>query len=225
LPQSASVATRVDRFLPQGDRILVNEQALGRAADAGAPGLGVQHHLERFVAVGRLVDIDMHDAFEMGEDRHPRLALHKTHQPLAAARYDHVDILRHGQQFAYCRPVAGGNQLDRIRGQVCRPQPFDQAGMDRRRGVEAFRTAAQDHRIASLEAERARIRRDVGTAFVDHPDHAERRAHPFDVQPRGPVPFRHDLAHRVGKFRHRPKPVHHAQDAALVQHQPVEHRR
>ena len=38
---------------------------------------------------------------------------------------------------------------------ACR-RPCDQTGMDRGRGMEAFRPAAQDHRIARLQAQRAR---------------------------------------------------------------------
>ena len=54
----------------------------------------------------------MHDAFEMGKDRHARLALHQPHKPLATARHDHVDEICHGQHLAHRRPVAGGDKLD-----------------------------------------------------------------------------------------------------------------
>ena len=69
----------------------IDQQRLGRAADAGAPHLGVEHdglgHVER----GGLVDIDMADAFEMREHRHARFGLHARDQALAAARHDDVD--------------------------------------------------------------------------------------------------------------------------------------
>ena len=42
-------------------------------------------------SVGRLVDIDVADAFEMREHRHARLRLHAGDETLAAARHDHVD--------------------------------------------------------------------------------------------------------------------------------------
>ena len=45
-------------------------------------------HVER----GRLVDIDMADAFQMREHRHPRFRLHARDQAFAAARHDDVDI-------------------------------------------------------------------------------------------------------------------------------------
>ena len=48
----------------------------------------------RLGEVGGPVDVDVHDALEMREDRHPRLGLHPADQPLAAARHDHVDEAR-----------------------------------------------------------------------------------------------------------------------------------
>ena len=45
----------------------------------------------RLVEIGGAIDIDMHDAFEMGEHRHARLALHALDQALAAARHDDVE--------------------------------------------------------------------------------------------------------------------------------------
>jgi len=126
----------------------VDQQAFGRAADARAPGLGVHHHAQRFFGVGSGIDIDVHDPLEMSKDRHPRLGLHEPHEPLAAARHDHVDGVGHGQHLAHCGAVARGHQLNRIFGQAGGAQPLDQAGMDRGRGMIAFRATAQDHRVA-----------------------------------------------------------------------------
>ena len=66
----------------------VDQQAFRRAADAGAAGLGVQDHPPRLREVGGPVDVDVHDALEMGEDRDPRLGLHPADEALAAARHD-----------------------------------------------------------------------------------------------------------------------------------------
>jgi hypothetical protein len=51
----------------------VDQQRLGRAADAGAAHLGVDDDLHGHVEIGGSVDIDVADAFEMREDRHARL--------------------------------------------------------------------------------------------------------------------------------------------------------
>ena len=203
----------------------VDEQTFRRATDAGAPGLGVYNHAPRLLQVSIAIGIDMADAFQMGKNRHPRLALHQPDQALAAARHDHVDVLDRAQHGTDHLAVAGRHQLNCGCGKVGPLQSLDHAGMDRGRGMKAFRPAAQDHRIAGLQTQRPGVGGDVGTAFIDHPDHPQRRAHPADVQPAGHVPFGHNLAHRVLLRRDRPQPVNNAAHPALVQPQPVHHRR
>ena len=134
-------------------------------------------------------------------------------------------MVGHGQHLAHRRPVAGRHQLDRVLGKSGGTEPLDQAGMDRGRGMKAFRPAAQDHRIARFQAQRAGIGCDVGAAFIDHPHHAQGRAHPPDMQAARHVPFGDHLAHRIGLAGHRAQPVHDALDPPLIQHQPVHHRR
>src|SRR3546814_7462579 len=43
------------------------------------------------VEIGRAVDIDVADAFQMRENGHARFVLHALDQAAAAARHDHVD--------------------------------------------------------------------------------------------------------------------------------------
>ena len=96
------------------------------------------------------------------------------------------------------RSVVGTSWIACCR-QAGRLQPFDQAGMDRRRRIQRIRAAAQDHRIAGLEAERAGVGRHVGPALVDDADDAERRAHALDMQAVRPIPFGNHLADRIGE--------------------------
>ena len=112
--------------LEEGRSVLVEEpaidqQALRRPANSRAPGLRVHHDAPRLFDVSRLVDVDVADAFEMGEDRHPRLCLHAAHQPLAAARNDHVHIIRRRQHRADKGAVPRRRDLDRIFRQVRGP--------------------------------------------------------------------------------------------------------
>ena len=193
----AGVDQRPDHPLPDGvGHVAVDQQAFGGAADTGPAGLGVEHHAQRLFRVGGLVDVDVHDAFEMGKDGHARLGLHQPDQPLAAARHDHVDGVGHGQHFLHRGAVAGGDKLDRVRGQAGGAQPVLEAFGQQAGTVKAFRPAAQDHRVARFQAQRAGVGGDVGTRFVDHPDHPQRRAHAGNVQPRGHVPFGHHRAQR-----------------------------
>ncbi len=165
----------------------------------------------------------MDDAFEMGEDRHPRLLLHAGDQPLAATRHDHVEIaVEPGQHLAHRGTVAGGDDLDRLGRQAGFAQAFDEAAMDRGRGAEGIRAATQDGGIAGLEAEGAGIGGDVRPALEDDADDAERRAHALDVEPVRPVPCGGDAAHRVGEAGDLLQPRGHRFDARLGERQPVD---
>jgi len=69
----------------------IDQQRFGRAADAGAAHLGVEHDRFRHIEFGGAVDIDVVDAFQMRKHRHARFGFDAGDQALAAARHDHVD--------------------------------------------------------------------------------------------------------------------------------------
>ena len=98
----------------------IDQQRLGGAAHAGAPHLGVEHdRLRPCRASARRVDVDVADAFEMGEHRHARFLLHARDQALAAARHDHVDgAVEAREHHPDRRAVARRHQLDRSLGQA-----------------------------------------------------------------------------------------------------------
>ena len=117
----------------RGDRA-VDQQRLGRAADAGAPHLGVDGDAHRHVEPGGAVDVEVAEPFEMREDRHARLLLHARDQALAAARDDDVEIAGQARQHGADGGAVGGrHELDRVGRQAGGTQALDQAGMDRRR--------------------------------------------------------------------------------------------
>ena len=177
----------------------VDQQGLGRAADAGPARLGVQRHPPRHLQVGRGIDIDMAVAVEMGDHRDAAFLLHPGDQPLAAARHDDVDMPVHAQHGADRRPVGRRDELDRILRQAGFAEAVAQAVDDRSRGVEALPAAAEDGRVAGFQAQRAGVGGHVRPRFVDDADHAERRAHPGDAQAVRPVPLGGDAADRVGQ--------------------------
>jgi hypothetical protein len=136
---AAHLATGVEQHRPPAARDgsggrRVDQQRLGRAADAGAPHLGVQHDLPRHFEVRRLVDIDVADAFEVGENRHARLLLHARDQALAAARHDHVDAPLEPRQHhrRRRRGPSSARAGSHASGSPPRPQARYQAGVDGR---------------------------------------------------------------------------------------------
>ena len=62
----------------------------GGAADTRAAHLRIEHDRLRHLEIGGGIDIDVVDAFEMREHRHPGLGLDARDETLAAARHDHV---------------------------------------------------------------------------------------------------------------------------------------
>ncbi len=93
--------------------------------------------------------------------------------------------------------------------------------MDRARGAKTFRAAAQDDRIAGLEAEAAGIGGHVRPALVDDADHPERHAHALDAQAVRPRPGFRDRPDRVRQGTHDLDPLDHGGDALIVQHQAI----
>ncbi len=83
---------------------------------------------------------------------------------------------------------------------------------------------AQDHRIATFQAECACVGGDVGPALIDHADDAQRRPHPFDVKAVRTVPFGDDRTDRVGQFGDGADAVRHGGDTVVGQFQPVQER-
>ena len=127
----------------------VDQQRFRRAANAGAPHLGVQHDGARLFEIGLLMDIDVANAFEMREHRHARFAPSRAPtRPLPPRGM--MSRSRRSSLPASCRPRRGrwsaraGSQLRAGRPRASlRPSP---------RGWRAEECADSDppRRIAAL---------------------------------------------------------------------------
>ena len=165
----------------------------------------------------------MADTFQMRENRHPRFALHQPDQPLAATRHDHVNMLDHAQHIRHGGAVGGLNKLDRILWQPARAQPRNKRRVNGARGLRAFGPTTQNNGIPSLQAQGPGIGGHIGARFIDHPDHAQRRAHALNMQTGGAVPFGHDLPDRVVLGSNRAQRGADTVYPRTVQQQPVQH--
>ena len=67
----------------------------------------------RLLRIGRGVDIDVADAFEMRDHRHAAFALHPLDQRAPAARHDHVDLIAHASIMPTAARSRGRHQLHR----------------------------------------------------------------------------------------------------------------
>ena len=101
--------------------------------------------------------------------------LHTLDETLAAARYENIQVLGHAAEHeADCGAIGGGHELHTLCRERCAVQPRDKTGVDGAVRVQALGSAAQDDDVARLQAERARIRRHIRPAFVNHADDTQR---------------------------------------------------
>ena len=165
----------------------------------------------------------MADAVEVLDHRDARLVGDALDQALAPARHDHVDVLAHGDELADRCAIRGRDDLYRALRQTGDTQAFMHAGGDRLVRTQGFRAAAQDARIAGLQAQAGSVGGDVGPRFVDDPDHPERDAHATDLDPGRTLL---EIAHapdRIGQRRNLLQALGHRPDPLRRQHEAVEH--
>ncbi len=159
----------------------------------------------------------MTHAARVGDDWNARILTDKPDESLATARDNEVDRARLVQQIAHRLPIAGRQHLDRICGQT---GTLDRIADDRENGgirPRRVRAAAKDHRVAGLQAQRARVGRHVGARLVDDGNHSDRHAHASNQETIRARRLEEHLAHRVverGDFFHG---VGHLEYATLIE--------
>ena len=90
----------------------------------------------------------MADTVQVLDHRYPGLGTDPLYQALAAAGYDHVDVVGHGNETPYRRPIRRVHHLDGGLRQPGGPQALGQAVGDGAVGGQGLGTAAQNCRIA-----------------------------------------------------------------------------
>ena len=118
-------------------------------------------------------------------------------------------------------PVRRGDELDKVFRQARLRQRATQGVCDGGGGIEAFRSAAQDHRIPGPHAQARRVGGHVRPALIDDPDHAERDRDTGNVEPVRTGPARQFAAHRVGQAGNGAKAGGDAGYPSLAQRQAV----
>src|SRR6185503_5370592 len=111
--------------------------------------------------LGGRVDVDVAVAGEMLEDGDRRFADHGADQALAAAGDDQVDVPVELEQV---RDEGPGGGIDQLPGSRVELRFFKRLGdelNDRLVGMEGCRAAAEDDRVAALEAECSCVAGDV----------------------------------------------------------------
>ena len=158
-----------------------HEQRLHRVARRIALRLGVVAYAHGLFDVGVGVDVDVANAIQVLDHRHPGFFDQARDQALATARHDHIDILRHGDELADRRAVCGGHHLHGVGRQASIGQTFLDERGQRAVRFDRLGAAAQNGRVARLDAKRRGIHRHVRTRLIDDADHAQRHTHLADL--------------------------------------------
>ena len=106
-----------------------------------------------------------------------------------------------GDELAHGGAVGGADELDRGLRQPRGLEARVQARGDGLVGVERLAAAAQDGRVAALQAQAARVGGHVRARLVDDAHHAQRHAHAPHLDAGGAEAQVRDLAHRVRQLR------------------------
>ncbi len=164
--------------------VAVDEHALERVADAGSRQLAVFDERERHLEVGVLVDIKVADALVVLDDGDLRVLGDEANQALPAARDHEIDEAGQGDEVPDL--IARGRRHDdhRLGREPSRRDGFADEGAERGVRSSGLLAAAEQDRVAALDAERGRVDGHVGARLVNHRDDAERDP---DLAHRDPV--------------------------------------
>ncbi len=161
-------------------------------------------------------------AGKMLDHRHLRLFTHPADQTLPAPRNRHVDILGHVQEMAHRLPIRRSHQLHRMVRQAHISGRLGQNLRDRSVRVRRLLAAAQNHRVATLHAQRGGVGRHVRPRLVDEENHPQRHAHLQHLQPVRTNRRRHHLADRVRQLGHLVHRLGDPVDPLRRQSQPID---
>ena len=172
--------------------------------------------------VGGRVHVDVAVARRGVDHGHAGDGADRLLQALSPARDDQVDDALELGELGQLLAPAAGHERQRAR----RAGPRASAASRAIRASTSFECAArgraaQQHRVAGLQAQRGGVDRDVRARLVDDGDHAQRDSNLAEVEPVGQAPAVDDLAHRVGQRGDRPRAVGDPAHPRLVERQAV----
>jgi len=98
-----------------------------------------------------------------------------------------------------------------------------QNGRNGQVGMDRFRSAAQNDRVAGFEAQSGGVHRDIRARFVNDADDAQGNPHPPHQQTIGASPHGRHFPDGVGQSRDFPKPPGHGCQSGVFHGQTVDH--
>ena len=180
--------------------VAVHQQRLRGVADADPVGLGVEHDRLGHRRVGGGVHVDVAVADAGLDHRHGRLA--RPPRWISPAPPRGMTTSTSPRAFSSSPTDAAVGRQQLARSPPAGPAFVHRLGEDgdqRGVGAERRRRAAQQRRVAALQAEPGGVDRHVRAGLVDDADHAERHPHLAQLQPVGQPRAADDVADRVGQ--------------------------
>ena len=177
----------------------MHQKALQGVAHPGPLGLGVFHHGHGHVLVHVGVHVGVAHALEMLEHGHGGGLGHGAHKTFAPTGDDDVNVLVELAQGVDGLMPRHGHKLRGFGGQASLHHGVLERLRQGRVGMQGLAATAQDHGIASLDAQDGRVNGDIGAGLVNHGDDAEGNAHLAHQQAVGALPLAFGGAHRIGQ--------------------------
>ena len=163
----------------------------------------------------------MAHAVQVLNHRNARFAHQPLDQTLAAARHDHIHVFLHGDEFAHGSAIRRFNHLNHRLRQTSRCETFAHTGGNRLIGMQRFRAAAQNRRVAGFQAQPGGICRHVRARFINDAHHAQRHAHLPDLDARWAIFQPADFTDRIGQFGDLHQAVRHCRNGFGREDQPI----
>jgi len=204
--------------------VAVYEERLDGIAHAGALDLGVERDLGGHGEIGGLVHVEGTDAVVMFDDRDAGGFHHGLDQATATAGDEQVDDACAFAEQTDRVAVGDRHKLDGRGGQAGGGEAARERRGDGSVGTQRFRTAAEDHGVATLQAETGGIAGDVGTGLVDEADDAERDANLGNLDAVGLRPLAEKLTDGVGERSDLLQAVRARREAFRVEREAVNQR-
>ena len=142
----------------------VHQDRVEGVANRGAPHLRVGGHGDGRLHLGGGVHVGVAHADAACDGRHLGVLRHKVHQRGTASRHNQVNVLAHTKHLQHQRAVRVFDELHGLNGAARRLDGVADDSGEHGVGVHGLLAAAQDARIAGLEAEGGDVDGHVGTA-------------------------------------------------------------
>ena len=105
------------------------------------------------------------------------IAADALNQAFTTAGNNHIDILRHSDEFAHHRAIGDVDQLHRVLWKSTAAQGLLHQGGQGFIGFNRLRATAQDTCVSALDRQTGRLDRDIGPAFKHHGKYTQWHPH------------------------------------------------